>query len=250
MWTVVAASVTGEVHTEGGNEDAFGFVPESGGGALVRVAVADGHGAEAYTRAGTGARFAVEAALGAPLTPPSVAPVRETVDAAIARWGGLVDEDLGREPHPNGPKLYGTTLIVVTADEQTVVCSQIGDGRVLVLDTHGRVSSPVAADPRSDGTVTASLAGPDPRRDARFARLPAREVRLLLVCTDGYENSFADEAAFLAAATDFGRIVAEHGVGVVREELPAWLSETMSGGSGDDTTVALLIPTNEGFDDG
>lgn len=241
MWTVVAASVTGSKHTDGANQDAYGFVPDSGSGERVRVAVADGHGASAYERSAKGAQLAVRAALFEDLDSAHDASPEGIMRGCVLRWRDSVEADLEESPHSMGREAYGTTLIVVSADQDTVACAQIGDGRVLVVDRTGDVSSPLPEDPRLVGNVTTSLAGANPMSDARFSRIPADGVHVALVCSDGYENSFAGEEAFFQAATDFADIVDTHGLGVVRAELRGWLTETMAGGSGDDTTVALVV---------
>ncbi|HUG74193.1 MAG TPA: protein phosphatase 2C domain-containing protein, partial [Acidimicrobiia bacterium] len=67
MWRIAAESVAGTGYDRAGNQDAFGYRPDHGGGELVRVAVADGHGAAMYERSARGAELAVEAALVDPL---------------------------------------------------------------------------------------------------------------------------------------------------------------------------------------
>jgi serine/threonine protein phosphatase PrpC len=241
MWRIVAESVAGTKHDRADNQDAYGFIPDDGVGELVRVAVADGHGAEMYERSARGARMAVEAALADPLSSAADASLQGMMRSALMGWEEAVDADLKANPHPMERDVYGTTLLVVSADATTVACAQLGDGRVLVIDGAGKVTSPVPDDPRLTGNLTTSLTGADPIGDTRYARLAADNIRLLLVCTDGYENSFADERSFFQAASDFADIIDSHGLGVVREKLRGWLTETMSGGSGDDTSVALIV---------
>jgi serine/threonine protein phosphatase PrpC len=241
MWTILAASVAGTGHERADNQDAFGFEPDDGVGQLVRVAVADGHGAAMYERSARGARMAVAAALADPLGSAADASLQGMMRGALLRWEEAVDADLRANPHPMERDVYGTTLIVVSADATTVACAQLGDGRILAVDGAGKVTSPIPDDPRLTGNLTTSLTGADPIGDTRYARLAADDIRLLLVCTDGYENSFTDGRTLFQAASDFADILDRHGLGVVREELRGWLAETMSGGSGDDTTVALMI---------
>lgn len=245
MWTVLAASVAGIGHDRNHNQDAFGFLPDGGTGELVRVAVADGHGAPMYERSARGARLAVEAALADPLGSAADASLQGMMRSALLRWEEAVDADLRSNPHAMERDVYGTTLMVVAADASTVACAQLGDGRVLVVDHDGEVTSPIPEDPRLVGNLTTSLAGPDPIGDTRFARLAADDIRLVLVCTDGYENSFADTRALFRAASDFADIADHHGLGVIRGELRGWLTETMTGGAGDDTTVALIVKGRE-----
>ncbi|MFQ5517682.1 MAG: PP2C family serine/threonine-protein phosphatase [Acidimicrobiia bacterium] len=243
MWYVAAATVAGPSHAATGNEDAVEFLPAAGIGRRVQVAIADGHGGEAYIRSGIGARLAVGAAL-SELTHHHA---RNGIDLdaitrrIVERWRRLVDADLERDPIDGGMRTYGTTLLAVAAEEDLIACSQIGDGHILLVDDSGLVSSPLPDDPRLVGNLTTSLAGSEPIRDARMEVLTADSIRLVLACTDGYENSFADEASFFQAASDLLTIAEEHGVEVIRRQLPAWLAETTSAGSGDDTSVAVSM---------
>lgn len=247
MWQVVAATVTGPSHAATGNEDAVEFEPASGVGKRVRVAIADGHGGSAYTRSSVGAHLAVAAAL-AELGSGEPSDEEAVLDATrriVGRWNRLVDADLARQPLRTGRTAYGTTLVALAAGDGRVACSQIGDGRILVVDGDGAVSSPMPDDPRLVGNVTTSLAGAEPVADARIAVLPAAGIRLVLACSDGYENSFADQASFFQAASDLLGIADEHGLGLIRRELSGWLQETTSAGSGDDTSVALIMPSGD-----
>jgi hypothetical protein len=63
----------------------------------------------------------------------------------------------------------------------------------------------------------------------------------VLLTTDGYPNSFVNDAEFLKAAASLRRIGRDHGWGYVREELGGWLEEASEKGSGDDVTVALVV---------
>ena len=87
---MLAASVTGAAHLRAGrpNQDAADCW-ESGDRTVV-LAVADGHGGEAYARSDRGARFAVEEAIGACRDREGV--VRVFVQAAYP-WVGRFQTD-------------------------------------------------------------------------------------------------------------------------------------------------------------
>src|SRR4051812_12483957 len=63
-WRIVGKSVRGATHERAGipNQDAIRWLPESGSGCPLILAVADGHGSRRSFRSETGARLAVETA--------------------------------------------------------------------------------------------------------------------------------------------------------------------------------------------
>ncbi len=266
---MLAASVTGAAHLRAGrpNQDAADCW-ESGDRTVV-LAVADGHGGEAYARSDRGARFAVEEAIGAcrdldaRLAPMAIRDgVRrgrlgeELAREIVRRWQRRVEEDRGgdgeagaearsrRRPAPGeSTRPYGTTLIAALAiGDELVLLLQCGDGDVLAVSGEGTVDRPLPVDERSFGNETASLCLPEAWTEFRSRLLDADELpALLLLATDGYANSYADDEEFRQVARDLLCAVEETGEEAVGAALPAWLAETSGGGSGDDITVGLLV---------
>jgi serine/threonine protein phosphatase PrpC len=267
-WTVLAASVRGAAHVRVGkpNQDAVDWWKGEDG--TVVLAVADGHGSEACFRSDRGARFAVEAAIGAcadlagRLAPMAIRDGMarghlggELAREIVRRWQRRVEEDRAgedgdgveatnrRRPGPAGStRAYGSTLIAALAVEaELVLLLQCGDGDVLAVAADGTVYRPVPADERSFGNETASLCLPEAWTEFRFRLLDADELpTLLMLATDGYANSYAGDEAFREVAHDLSRAVDADGAEVVAAALPRWLEETSAGGSGDDITAGLL----------
>ncbi len=265
---MLTASVTGAAHLRAGrpNQDAAGcWCGEDGS---VVLAVADGHGGDAYFRSDRGARFAVEEAVGAcrdldaRLAPMAIRDgVRhgrlgqELAREIVRRWQRRVEEDRDdeeadpevrprRRPAPTGStRPYGTTLIVALAvGADLVLLLQCGDGDVLAVAGDGAVDRPLPSDERSFGNETASLCLPEAWTEFRSRLLDADELpAMLLLATDGYANSYADDDAFRPVARDLFLAVTEDGEEAVGAALPAWLAETSEGGSGDDITAGLLV---------
>ena len=73
-----------------------------------------------------------------------------------------------------------------------------------------------------------------------MSELPA----LILVSTDGYANSFVDEAAFLQVGSDFLNVIRTDGLAEVQANLETWLSGASQAGSGDDITLGILCRTD------
>ena len=67
---------------------------------------------------------------------------------------------------------------------------------------------------------------------------------LVLVSTDGYVNSFSDEAGFLKVGSDLLEMLRGDGFDAVNAQLSGWLEEATRIGSGDDTTVAIICRMN------
>jgi hypothetical protein len=96
-------------------------------------------------------------------------------------------------------------------------------------------------DPRLIANQTTSLCGTSAWLDMRayFQAFTARPPALVMLATDGYSNSFANEQGFTAAATDILEAIRTQGSHETRIQLPGWLRATSKAGSGDDISVAL-----------
>jgi len=180
----------------------------------------------------------------------------------IKRWRAAVAEHLAANPFEaltGGTKTalsslvpiqsddsvlaYGTTLLAVAARPEGLLCLQLGDGDILVVTDSGEVQRPVASDQRLFANETTSLCSRTAEMDFRSVWLPESVGRpsLVLLTTDGYPNSFRQDAGFLKAASDFYALISEEGAAAVERDLAAWLEDSSNQGSGDDITVALLF---------
>jgi Protein phosphatase 2C len=246
------------------NQDAVAWLPVSGEGERVVMAVSDGHGGAASPRSALGAAIAVELTTEAlwhlphPLTPDLV---HRTLGAIVSRWRQRVSEHLEQNPLtpaeldgkgvcaagstavlPERPAVaYGATLLFAVVSCEQLLLGQIGDGDVLLVGADGRVERPLPLDARLVAHVTTSLSDDDPLDSARTRVLDPVGSRLVLLSSDGYANSFATDEAFLQVGWDVLRTVDEQGIGSVRNSLPAWLAETTLHGSGDDISVAIAV---------
>ncbi|RME53000.1 MAG: hypothetical protein D6790_18145 [Caldilineae bacterium] len=151
----------------------------------------------------------------------------------------------------NDPALlpYGATLLAALLTPRFHLYLQLGDGDILVVDREGAVRRPPRApDPRLLANETTSLCNKEAWRnmDIHFQPILDAPPALVLLATDGYANSFADEEGFHQVARDlFQMLTAPKGPETVQQELPAWLAATSAAGSGDDISVALAWRTTE-----
>jgi hypothetical protein len=102
------------------------------------------------------------------------------------------------------------------------------------------------ADARLFANETTSLSSPSAEADFRVAVRPLADAppgsrpAIVLLSTDGYANSFRDEAAFVKVGSDLYEMIGASGLDAVAREIPKWLDETSREGSGDDVTLAIL----------
>ncbi len=103
---------------------------------------------------------------------------------------------------------YGTTSLTVALEEEFVLYMQLGDGDILNASAAGEVTKPLPEDARLLANETTSMCLPKAENDFRFfVRKISGEQSpaMILLSTDGYLNSFSDEAGFFQAGTDICR---------------------------------------------
>ena len=159
---------------------------------------------------------------------------------------GTLEQQKGvaaRQAVADNPSLaYGATVLAVLVAETFILYLQLGDGDILIVDKDGQVIRPLERDARLLANQTTSLCSTDAWRDVqvRFQALVDPPPVLILLATDGYANSFVNEAAFLQVGTDILEMIRADGLEAVRESLETWLSEASQAGSGDDITLGIL----------
>ncbi|HJR08856.1 MAG TPA: PP2C family serine/threonine-protein phosphatase [Pyrinomonadaceae bacterium] len=278
-WRVVGQSVRGAAHVRAGipNQDAIHWLPESSTGLPLILAVADGHGSHRSFRSETGARLAVETAaevicdfLRGQNQTESLSVTKRAAEewlpqALTRRWLEAVASHLAAHPlsadelavlrevpavasaqsaPSNLPVAYGTTLLAAAVAARFILYLQLGDGEILTVSREGEVTRPLPKDERLFANETTSLCSPDAWRDFRvsFQVRSNAPPSLILLSTDGYSNSFQDDAGFLKVGSDLLGMIrtTAGGLDMVNEHLESWLTESTYAGSGDDITVGLI----------
>lgn len=268
-WKIISQSVNGPSHVRLGlpNQDCVRERQND----VTMVAVSDGHGSAKCFRSEIGARFAAESALdviesffSGDWADSSFGDKSGTITKEITQeWRKKVDEHLQKSPftqderdrlalqygqgtfsqiekHP--PIAYGATLITVAISADYIVFLQLGDGDILAVDESGEVRRPIRSDDRLFANETTSLSSETAWNDFRtcIQFLPRGLPALILLSTDGYSNSFKDEASFLKAGSDFLAVLrSDGGIEDVEKSLKEWLTES-SQMSGDDVTLSLV----------
>ena len=265
-WQVVGQSVRGATHERNGlpNQDAIHWLPSSGRGSSVVLAVADGHGSPRYPRSHTGANIAVEIAtklihdfLHSQAGDDNLSLIKDATEEWLPRtlvrnWTEAVAENLKADPlspveftavgSADEPVAYGATLLAAAVTDRFAVYLQLGDGDILTVSDGGVVSRPLSKDDRLLGNETTSLCAPEAWRDFRvgFQLLRQSHPALILLSTDGYSNSFRDESGFLQVGSDLLNMIQQHGLAKVNDSLSGWLSDSTHAGSGDDVTLGII----------
>ncbi|WP_330281939.1 protein phosphatase 2C domain-containing protein [Streptomyces sp. NBC_00588] len=246
-------------------------------GRAVVLAVADGHGSAPHFRSDLGARWAVEefavcaeefalSAVRHDDAEPHAAEdtwwqglgelracARRLPQLVAHRWyeratlhdcnspahGTPRHTPKGPEHPSKGPDLtaYGTTLVGAVLTRRLLVCWQLGDGDVVVLDAAGTPYTPLYTGPDL-GDETDSLCAPESWHRARchWQPLTSEGPSGVLLSTDGLSKSFTDHQGFLDFAAGVQGRAHELGMPAVRSRLPEWLSRAAQY-SGDDTTL-------------
>lgn len=254
-WHIGAASVIGPAHVRLGlpNQDAFCVEPERATPSPIVIgAVADGHGAARHFRSDRGAQIAVKTtaeSLGWAFDGSDEIDLPELGKNITEGWRKRVEEDIIRVPydrpvdHPHIP--YGATALGLAADDAQLCLVQIGDGDILLGFAEGRIVRPFPPDPTLTGEQTRSLCQPDAEQHLR-RWLAHRDwddpiPDFVLMATDGVSKSLVSDEAF----TELGRRYRERCLSSPElfaetiEALPAWLTNLVAKGSGDDATMIL-----------
>ena len=276
-WRVIGETVPGASHLRAGvpNQDAILQVRESGRGLPLVVSVSDGHGSDKCFRSDRGSRFAVKQAarlVGEFLDGSRGLPDRAGLESRareylprefVRRWREAVEADLKARPftkeeldrleqkddararrlvEENPLLAYGATSLTVAVEESFILYLQLGDGEILTVSDSGEVARALPEDERLFANETTSLCTKDADRNFRLRLQPLADARpaLILLSTDGYVNSFSDEAGFLKVGSDLLEMMRADGLDSVNASLKGWLEEATRAGSGDDTTLGVI----------
>ena len=246
--SLIQGRVTGARHVRDGRvcQDAIGGVV-SGGVAV--LAVADGHGTSVHGDVGASIAVTVAiehlvqfaAAIGPERDVRSAhAHARDVLRGQLVReWTARVRAQAGDDSADLVP--YGSTLIFALATPAYLLVGQLGDGDLLLVDSSGVVTRPIAPDPNNFAEETSSLCQKDAWATLRVLTTPAPAPNtLLLLSTDGYSKSYATDTIFELIAPDYLAMLDEHGPGVVEAQLTEILEQVTVGGSGDDIALGMM----------
>jgi Protein phosphatase 2C len=276
-WRIIGETVPGASHLRAGvpNQDAILQLRESSIGLPLILSISDGHGSKRCFRSDRGSRFAV--AVGAGLMLEFLNGRRGGYEASriereageilpvefARRWNEAVVADLKREPlsqeefdrleAKEGVRArqlveayplmaYGATSLTVALTLSFVIYLQLGDGEIVTFSETGGISKPLPEDERLLANETTSLCSETAAQDFRFALEPLADPppALIMMSTDGYANSFTDDAGFLKVGKDILGMLRTDGFDAVNRNVKGWLEEATRVGSGDDCTLGII----------
>lgn len=204
-----------------------------GGGGLLIVAVADGHGEANSFRSDRGAKFAVGCTIDAirefadkcpePPPPNGVLDAEEALEGMVGElvrrvvflWQDRVEQDYKGDPFTADElarcdarhrarleseepfKAYGSTLIAAAVTENYWFGFHIGDGRFTVLQADGKFAQPVPWDERCYLHLTTSIcdygANDRPRVHCEIISGESPPPIALFLCSDGIDDNYPVE---------------------------------------------------------
>ena len=270
---VIGCSVQGASHKRSETEcqDSLKKIERDDG--TIIMAVADGHGSKSCPYSKTGSSIAVnvfckvmESYLDSFAETPDMlltilnregdTKVAQTIDAEWKRRVLKVHSNNKRETpvDVDGEKLkdkvyaqYGTTLVGLIITPTFLFALQIGDGDISYVNAEG--ADLVLKTDKILGTETHSLCKIDSwKRAVSIVRRVVLENDmpcLFMLSTDGFSNSYKDEAEFERTCVDYYAMIKEHGTDAVQQSLKQWLTETSEMGCGDDITVLMAYFTED-----
>jgi serine/threonine protein phosphatase PrpC len=265
MWSFETASVIGASHVRKGtiNQDRVGSIRGDGVVSPLVVAAADGHGSAAYFRSHVGAEFAVAAACMTLADAcksedfPTWGRMSESqrwriedriVRRIVAEWMQRVRAHIDEYPateseQPLTLNAYGCTLLAAVTYKGHTCALQIGDGDILFCAADGAAQRLIAADTSLIANETHSLCLKNAAQYFRFGYAENRPetATLLLLCTDGYTNSFASDAGFMRALGDIHALLPTIRRDSLAGMLKEWAQTSTDSGSGDDVSIVLAF---------
>lgn len=270
MWHGIHESVIGKSHIklQMPNQDAV-KIHALNDRTLLAV-VADGHGSKKCFRSDLGAQFAVASAIeigqaihgewlkdNGDLNTKKIG--KYYTKKIVKRWQNLVNDHIATKPfepsilgelspgeqksiEKNPLMAYGSTLVMTLLIDKYIICYQLGDGDILFVSKTQKVTRPLKKDQRHMGNDTLSLCLYKPEKEfqIRVFRDLKSLLHMIVLSTDGYANSFSNDAEFKKVGVDLMRLAQDEGLACIDEHLKDWLDETTQLGSGDDISVGIL----------
>lgn len=254
QFKVAYASIRGNMHikNELPNQDAIDVKKSKDN---ILIAIADGHGSSVCFRSNFGSKIAVKISTQIMATMDRFE--MEDIPRLISiQWQRKVSEHMKLYPFQTkevekldqkkkaalkkNPYLaYGSTLLTMAIGEKDLHVFNIGDGDLLIKESKsGQVNS--IHKEKSIGNDTESLSLPYAYSYFTYHKYSVDKIDGMLAATDGYPNSFKDEAGFLKVLKDLLKIEESHGIDAIQKELPTWLEDTSKSGSGDDITACFV----------
>jgi len=284
FWTVYGTTVKGSAHMHSGrpNQDSIRWLNEPKNHVKI-LSIADGHGGANHFRSNIGSQVATKVSVKVfsnlfrkvDLTHLNIMHIRDIIRYSIPRqivrkWTEMVTSHLVKNPitdielknefgeyrpemlniiSANPSMIYGSTSMTIVITNSIIICIQIGDGDIIIVDRARKLVRPFVGDsPSTDKCNVSSMNETNSlcmsnSWDKYFVQIyPTEELqpRLVLASTDGYSNSFGNLNGFLKIGTDYLDILDNKGPVYLQKTLSQILRKTSDNGSGDDITLGYI----------
>lgn len=283
-WIVSGASVKGSAHVHSGrpNEDSIRWL-EAPSNLVKILSIADGHGGANHFRSKIGSYIATKVSVNVlnnlfrkiDLKYMNVTQFRDIIRYSVPRhivrkWDEMVTNHLRKNPisaaeikkefgertqkilniiSTNPRVIYGSTLLSTVVTSDFILCFQIGDGEIIIVDKDRKTVRPFAEPERLtdkpivfplDETHSLSMNHSWDHCDVKMYSIDELQPRLVLASTDGYSNSFSNFDGFLKIGNDYLDILDDKGSVYLKKRLYQILKNTSDNGSGDDITLGYI----------
>ncbi len=158
-------------------------------------------------------------------------------------YKNIIKDELNDDDLYNILLKYGTTLVFSILIDEYIFTYQLGDGNILFISNNNDVITPIDIKEENSFNNTLSMCnkGAIDKFSYKIYCDINETISLILISTDGYFNSFETNADFEKVGIDILDIYKSEGIEYIKDNLNDWLKETSDNGSGDDTSVCVLI---------
>lgn len=143
--------------------------------------------------------------------------------------------------------VYGSTLLSVLVTNSFIIYLQLGDGDILTISADGNVERPFEIK-KELGDATDSLSQLQNLRFQVGLQVMEESITppsMILLATDGFSKSYESDDDFYKFGTNIFNMLLEAPFDVgfknIGRDLPGWLHEVTTHGSGDDVSVGMLF---------
>lgn len=269
-WTNCYESIIGKSHIKAKTKNQDSVLSKVISENIMVSAIADGHGSKKCFRSDLGAKFAVESAVEVIESIKQELIINDNklntkalgkfyTKKIISLWKEKIKNHIDNNPidfknitditksgikslEKNNTIVYGSTLLIVLLIHDYIICYQLGDGDIMLVSKAKKVSKPIKRDERHIANETSSLCVTNPENEFRIKmfRDLNHYLKMIILSTDGYSNSFSSDKDFLKVGYDLIDMLDSDGIEIIEENLKAWIDDTSFNGSGDDTSVSII----------
>lgn len=137
-------------------------------------------------------------------------------------------------------KKHGSTILSVLIYDGFAYMAQLGDGDICYLDKDNNPVFLLEPDAGPVSFETESLCSKDASECWNFACIPAKDIRFLMMSTDGLINSLASNDQYVKFALSVRDYLKKFRPFEINSVLPEWLSEYSHSGCEDDISLVAI----------